>query len=187
MERECLLFEAGDYPDRGLSVTQEDLIQIAANSPFIVPVKVEHLPESPFDGALGTVVRLRAEAGRLWGVLQQSEAAWEFVRSSGARALSVALDTAKKALVEVSFVTKPRVASAQVFSEKHVVQVEIDWKEKEKESKEMTGVKQFAEGLIQHIRSLAGGGENVSIQQEREPCAHPSVCHDRFAIVRGPA
>ena len=164
IERECLLFEAGDYPDRNLTISHADLIDIATNSPAALPVRVEHLPESPFDGALGTVVDLRADGGRLWGVLRQTEAAWDFVRQSGARALSIALDTAKQALTEVSFVTRPRVASAQVFSgmDSSIVHFDIDWKELD----DMQGVKQFAEGIIQHIRSMAGG-ESGTLELER--------------------
>ena len=55
VERECLLFEAGEYADRGLTITEDDLAEIAANSAGEIPVRIEHLAESPFDGALGVV------------------------------------------------------------------------------------------------------------------------------------
>ncbi|MEP6756639.1 MAG: hypothetical protein ABJA67_14130 [Chthonomonadales bacterium] len=175
VERKCLLFEAGEYADKGLTVTEADLREIAANSPASIPVKVEHLSESPFDGALGEVVGLQVSGGKLWGSLRQSGAAWEFLKGSGARALSVALDIARKALVEVSFVTHPRVANAQVFSDGRLVSVELDW---ENEEGKMSSVKQFAEGLIQHIRG-AVGGESGAIQEERD-----SLARERAALSR---
>ena len=116
VERECLLFEAGDYPDRGVTITPDDLAAIARNTEGELPVRIEHLRESPFDGALGIVTRLRAVGNRLWGTLRQPAEAWEFARKAGARALSVALDMAGRKLTEVSFVCRPRVAAAQVFT-----------------------------------------------------------------------
>src|SRR5437016_4111892 len=50
VERECLLFEAGDYPDRGVTITPGDLQAIATNTLGELPVRIEHLRESPFDG-----------------------------------------------------------------------------------------------------------------------------------------
>src|SRR5262245_55442289 len=125
VERECLLFEAGEYPDRGVSITEDDLREIAANTADEIPVRIEHLHESPFDGALGVVTRIRAVGSKLWGTLRQPVEAWRFAQKAGARALSVALDVAGKRLVETSFVCRPRVAGAQVFGDGMVVFHEV--------------------------------------------------------------
>ena len=117
VERRCLLFEAGSYPDKGVTVTSEMLEEIAANSPGAIPVKIEHLPESPIDGALGIVHQLHVVGEMLWGVLRQPIETWRVMEISGARALSVGLDIANRRLLEASFVCHPRVKRAQVFSE----------------------------------------------------------------------
>lgn len=115
VERECLLFEAGVYADKGVTISEEDLQAIVRNSDALIPVKIEHLAESPFDNALGVVTRLRAEGARLWGTLRQPVEAWRLLQRTGARALSVGLDVAGRRIVETSFVCRPRVANAQVF------------------------------------------------------------------------
>ena len=117
MERDCLLFEAGEYADKGVTISEADLEAIARNSPDEVPVKIEHLAESPFDGALGVVTKLRAAGSQLWGVLRQPLEAWRLAQRAGARSLSVGLDMEGMRLAETSFVCHPRVANAQVFSD----------------------------------------------------------------------
>lgn len=180
VERECLLFEAGDYPDKGVRITEDDLRAIAANSEAAVPVKIEHLPESPFDGALGAVTRLRVMGSQLWGTLRQPVEAWRLALRAGAQALSVALDMANRRLVETSFVCRPRVAQAQVFCETDVVQFMVPgvFAAGKGARETMTSVRQFAEGLIAYLRGFLGGeegkepgeaaGESVEFAQERE-------------------
>jgi hypothetical protein len=199
VERECLLLEAGDYPDRGVKITPDDLRAIAINTPRQVPVKVEHLRESPFDRALGVVTRLRAVENRLWGTLRQPAEAWRFVQRAGARALSVALDLVERKLAEVSFVCRPRVPSAQVFGDGVVgslgdwvignVMLEfpndlttqrpdgpITYKEET-----MTSVRQFAEGLMQYIRGALGGGEETP-ETERLAAERAQLAAEREAV-----
>jgi hypothetical protein len=191
VERECLLFEAGDYPDRGVRILPEDLRAIAANTPDPVPVKIEHLPETPFDGALGVITRLRATGGQLWGTLRLSAEAWRFVQQAGARALSVALDVAGRRLIEVSFVRHPRVAGAQVFGgERALFHTEKILEETMDETRgegapqeermrseqgeplpeRRASVRQFAEGLMQYLRGFlhAGEAERQRLEWERE-------------------
>jgi hypothetical protein len=152
VERDCLLFEAGDYPDRGVTITEDDLREIARNTPESVPVRIEHLAESPFDSALGVVTRLRVHGGRLWATLRQPVEAWRLVRRAGATALSVALDIASKQVREVSFVCRPRVADARVFGQGTAYFMGT-WQE----GQEMAGVRQFAESVVQFVRSRMAG------------------------------
>lgn len=179
VERECLLFEAGDYPDKGVSVSHEDLIEIARNSPAEIPVRIEHLPETPFDGALGVVGEVRAEEGRLWGKLKIPAETWSFVRRAGARALSVALDMATKRLTEVSFVSHPRVRSAMVFcGEDNLLRMEVILPEMEtRDGEGRTSLKRFVEGLLQYVRNATGAEEANRLARERR-----ELENDRIAM-----
>jgi hypothetical protein len=188
VERECLLFEAGEYADRGVVITEDDLREIAANSGGEIPVRIEHLSESPFDSALGVVTGIRAVGRQLWGTLRQPVEAWRLAQRAGARALSVALDVAGKRILETSFVVRPRVAAARVFSGGQIlfeaglcvqafrrsgVQDRMDYEDEGdsmREDRQMSSVRQFGEGLIQYIRGVMGGTESDSARfaQERE-------------------
>ena len=184
VERECLLFEAGEYADRGVTITEDDLAEIAANSAGEIPVRIEHLSESPFDSVLGVVTGIRAVGRQLWGTLRQPVEAWRLAQRAGARALSVALDVAGKRILETSFVVRPRVAAAQVFSDGRVLfEAELDVSRKDaktqrdakddmKEDGQLSSVRQFAEGLIQYIRGATGSSDSaesdsVKFAQER--------------------
>ncbi len=112
-ERVARLLEAGDYPDKGLRLTEGDLDEIvarfSAEAPPI-PVKVEHV-DSPLD-TLGHVSRLWREGTALFGTLAFPDDLAAFLRRRGAAKLSVGLQRAPLALREVSLVLKPRVAGA---------------------------------------------------------------------------
>ena len=191
VERRCLLFEAGSYPDKGVTVTSEMLEEIAANSPGEIPVKIEHLPESPIDGALGIVHQLHVVGEMLWGVLRQPIETWRVMEISGARALSVGLDMSNRRLLEASFVCHPRVKRAQVFSEGAALEIGDRRGERgdveillapissaalspllsSRESGrgvmttrggKMRSVKQFATELMGYLRGILEGGEGDS-------------------------
>lgn len=108
------LFEAGRYEDKGLDVTEGDLDEIVGASGD-VPLTVGHLDpgaENPL--RLGTVGQLRRKGRELFGVIRFLPEAWALVTRSGARRLSVCLDSVRKKLVEVSLVVHPRVEDARV-------------------------------------------------------------------------
>jgi hypothetical protein len=62
----------------------------------------------------------------LFGRLAFTRPAWELVKSSGARKLSVGLKRDKSSLVEVSLVRNPRIADAAVFAGEEVHCFETD-------------------------------------------------------------
>ena len=67
-ERDALLLECGTYPDKGLSVTEEDLDGIVARfSAEGAPIKVEHM-DTPLD-PLGRVQRIWREGSTLMAKL----------------------------------------------------------------------------------------------------------------------
>ncbi|MGQ9581344.1 MAG: hypothetical protein ACUVT8_10440, partial [Armatimonadota bacterium] len=114
VEREAKLLEAGNYPDRGIEITEDDLDLIARNTSE-APIRIEHT-DTPFDGALGFLRQVYRRGRELFGRLQFTRAAWELIRSAGACRLSVGLKRDKSGIVEVSLVRQPRVADAAVFS-----------------------------------------------------------------------
>ncbi len=117
-ERDALLLECGAYPDKGLSVTEEDLDGIVARfSAEGAPIKVEHM-DTPLD-PLGRVQRIWREGSTLMAKLLFPEDLAGFLRRRGVQKLSVGLsrEAVGLALTEVSLVLKPRVAAAAMFGE----------------------------------------------------------------------
>lgn len=121
IEREAKLFEAGNYPDRGIEVSEEDLDRIIANTSE-APVRIEH-SATPFDGALGVLRSVYRKGKELFGRLCFTQAAWELIKAADAKRLSVAILKDKSGIAEVSLVREPRVADAAVFSEGDSVRI----------------------------------------------------------------
>ena len=112
VEREAKIFEAGDYPDKELSISEEDLDTIVRNFTE-VPVKVEHV-DSPLD-PLGTVKRIWRRGKELLARLAFPRDLAAFLDRRGIKKLSVALYKEPLRLAEVSLVLSPRVPSAAMF------------------------------------------------------------------------
>jgi len=113
--RQARLFEAGEYPDKDITVTEDDLEAIASRGGEI-PLKVEH-GDTVFDGVLGTCGNLVRKGKELWGSLSFTDAAWNLLQTTKHRGLSCGILRDKSGIAEVSLVREPRIASAQVFSE----------------------------------------------------------------------
>lgn len=116
VERNAKLFEAGEYPDKGVTVTQEDLEGLAAGFSEPVPVLIEHA-ESPLE--IGYLQSVRAMGSELFGVLRLSPEANALVERSGARSLSLGLAPDLSGIREVSLVREPRIATATMYSALH--------------------------------------------------------------------
>lgn len=112
VDRRAKLFEAGDYPDKGVSISPETLRALAENFDLPVPVLIEH-SESPLE--LGYLTDVEAVGHELFGTLALTEEANALVERSQARSLSVGLTPDLSAIREVSLVRAPRVADAQLF------------------------------------------------------------------------
>ncbi len=124
----ALLFEAGEYPDKGVHVTEGDLQTLATRfeqaqtGGRVFPVKAEHTdtPLDPLGEVMALFVRGGKEGGtgRLYGVLAFSPGMATHLNERGARHLSVALLRRSEAdgggfdLKEVSVVQTPRVREA---------------------------------------------------------------------------
>ena len=113
VEREAMLFEAGDYPDKQISISEEDIAKLASDSADI-PVKIEHA-DSVLDGVIGTLKQVWADGKRLLGKIQFTDEAWALISKAGAKCLSIGLSKDKSKILEVSLVKFPRIADARVF------------------------------------------------------------------------
>ena len=114
VERRAKLFEAGDYPDKGVTVSETDLRMLATQFGEPVPVLIEHA-KSPLE--LGFLTDVSAEGNELFGTISLSEEANALVERSGARSLSLGLSKDLGQIVEVSLVRRPRVATARLFKD----------------------------------------------------------------------
>lgn len=112
VERRAKLFEAGDFPEKALQVTAEDLARLAAQFDSPVPVLIEHR-ESPL--RLGFLTAVEAHDRELFGTLSLRPEANELIENSGARSLSIGLSPDLRRIQEVSLVRHPRVSDARLF------------------------------------------------------------------------
>lgn len=112
VDRRAKIFEAGNYPDKGLEVSPDDLQRLAAGFDLPVPVLIEHA-ESPIQ--LGYLTQIEASGAELFGLLSLTSEANALLEQSESRSLSVGLAPDLSEIVEVSIVRHPRVASARMF------------------------------------------------------------------------
>jgi hypothetical protein len=117
IERRAKLFEAGEYPDKGIAVSPAQVAALAATFHSPVPVWIEHA-ESPLE--LGYLTAVAADGDELFGTLMFSPEAHALLEKSAAKSLSVGLAPDLSAIREVSLVRNPRVASAQIFSSESI-------------------------------------------------------------------
>lgn len=122
VEREAKLFEAGDYPDRGITITEDDLDEVVKNF-RLAPVMVEHTA-TPLD-PLGVVKTVWRRGRDLFGRLAFPQEIGDFLEKRGIRKLSAGLIREPLSLAEVSIVVSPRVSDAALFNKiKHTLEVE---------------------------------------------------------------
>ena len=121
-ERDAILLECCDLPDKGLTLTEQDLDDIAgrftqrqAAGDGDVPIKLQHV-DSPLD-PFGAVKRVWRVGSQLFGKIAFPPAIAQLVRDRGALAVSCGLDRAPLRLSEVSLVIKGRLPAATLLSE----------------------------------------------------------------------
>lgn len=112
VDRKAKLFEAGDYPDKGLTIRPSDIQRLAANFDLPVPVLIEHA-ESPLE--LGYLTQVEACGNELFGLVALTQEAESLVQKSGAASLSLGLSPDLAEIREVSLVRNPRIPSARLF------------------------------------------------------------------------
>lgn len=114
-ERDAVLLECCDLPDKGLTLSEADLDGIVSRFTGPVPLKLEHI-DTPL-GDLGTVQRIWRQGKQLLGKVSLPADMAGLVRARGCKGLSCGLARAPLALAELSLVLKPRVAAAVLLSE----------------------------------------------------------------------
>jgi hypothetical protein len=114
VDRRAKLFEVGEYPDKGVTVSESHLQALCESFDLPVPVLIEHA-RSPFE--LGYLTELEAQAGELFGTVALTPEAHELIESSNARSLSLGLTPALTEIREVSLVERPRIATARLFAD----------------------------------------------------------------------
>ena len=112
VEKSARIFEAGEYPDKGITITEADLDAIVENFAGC-PVKVEHT-DSPLD-PLGAVKQVWRKGRELFATLAFPQDLMSFLERRGIKRLSVGLLKDPLRLAEVSLVLSPRVATAALF------------------------------------------------------------------------
>ncbi len=114
MERDAKLFEAGEYPDRGLTVTEAHLDQLVQSFTDAAPVLLEHLAGG---WVVGSLKRVWKRGKELFGRVQLLPEAAALIQRLGIRGLSVGLTPDLQRILEVSVTAAPRVADARLWSD----------------------------------------------------------------------
>ncbi len=113
-ERDAVLLECCDLPDKGITLSETELDGIVSRFTGPVPLKLEHI-DTPL-GDLGTVKRIWREGKQLLGQIALRADVAGLVRSRGCKGLSCGLSIKPLSLEELSLVLKPRVQAAVLLS-----------------------------------------------------------------------
>jgi len=121
-EVEAKIFEEGDYPDKGVMADREYLEQLLTNTPAEVPVGLLHRGKPWMrskDGKPHALARnLRLAADGLFATFELTEAAKDTLECAELKGVSVSLPrSGMPRISRIDPVTRPRVASARLFSQ----------------------------------------------------------------------
>ena len=109
------LFEAGDYPDKGVSITEADL-DAAVESFAVAPMNYEH-KAGVLDGALGTISRVWREGTSLLADFQVPHFLRDFAKAKGTPLkVSAEWDKATKRLTGAAWTLNPRIKDAELVA-----------------------------------------------------------------------
>jgi hypothetical protein len=156
----ALLFSAGDYPDKGVTITVEDLDGLvshwSANGRKPVPVQVEHIPTAL--DPLGEVVAFHREGSDLYGTLVFSEGLYSHLVERGAKHVSLSLlaqpegSEVRFSIKEASIVLEPRVPGAGFLTEEQVGAVLAKF----------SASGQLTPAMVPHVRALLSAPATVT-------------------------
>ena len=189
VDRRARLFEAGEYPDKGVTVTTEQLDALAAGFDLPVPVLIEHA-ESPLE--LGYLTHVWCEGETLMGTVALTPEADALLARASARGLSLGLSPDLSAIREVSLVRHPRVASATLFAEGPVfvgaLAPDDRWARERVAGWVRSGLlrpaqAEFAEALMGFDGTVAFGEGRASAAELVERLVQSGVGHGLFAEV----
>lgn len=117
--RTGLIFTAGEYPDKGLTITEADLAAAVAAFTESVDAELEHITTAGtktfLDGKLGQLVEVWADGPHLYG--KMAVPSWlDPLWAEFGRKVSTVWSTATKTLTRIGLVLNPRVEDAAVMS-----------------------------------------------------------------------
>ena len=181
-QRRAKLFEVGHYPDKGVTITPNDLTRWCQAFDLPVPVLVEH-GKSPLE--LGYLTAVEAQDGQLFGMVSLIPEANALIERSGARFLSLGFTPEMEAIREVSIVTNPRVATARLFSTSTVSVPGCEWrdvlrdrlqeletKERDRQIQAYIERGQLLPAQVGFARALMGLDQTVCFDDAQIPAAH---------------
>lgn len=113
VERVTDMFEAGDYPDRGMNVTEADIARLATQTDPI-PIHMEHTGAA---WTIGEVTGLNAAGRWLRGKMNLLPEAAALIDKLGIKGVSVQVSRNCDRIHELSVTATPRVAAAQMYSQ----------------------------------------------------------------------
>ena len=189
-ERDAVLLECCDLPDKGLTLSEGDLDGIVSRFTEPVPLKLEHI-DTPL-GDLGTVQRIWRDGKQLLGQIVLRADVAGLVRARGCKGLSCGLSRAPLSLAELSLVLKPRVQAAVMLSaddqaelvqlRAQVVQQRVDGQIADlKRAGKITPATEAAARVLlsagdaEHVTLAAGGTQGVSEAFMAYLVAQPAV------------
>jgi hypothetical protein len=115
VEREGLIFEFGDYPDKGFSLTAEEFAAANPDGGAGALVDLEHFRKAhPLRGKLGGVVSTEVRGNALFGKVRWPRPLDDLI-GEDPRKVSCHFD-ADKRLVQLDLVLNPRIEKAALFS-----------------------------------------------------------------------
>lgn len=115
---ECELFVAGEYPDKHLSVTEEELQKLQNNFSGPAHLDIEHIP-TVLDGKLGFIESIKAIGKKLFACIRIPKWLDVSLDDSARRKLSVEIslvDGKVDNVIGAALVLNPRVKSAALMS-----------------------------------------------------------------------
>lgn len=135
IERLVKLFEAGEYPDKGVTVTTEDLDSLVKEMSGVpIPFNIAHLTlqENPLthkkEYGMGFITELFRRGSELWGKLYLPEHVNHLIELADVKGVSIGAefndDGKISKIEEVSWTPVPRVPTARIFGkEKPVIKI----------------------------------------------------------------
>lgn len=178
IDRRAKLFEAGDYPDKGVTVTEETLATLVKAFDLPVPILIEHA-RSPLQ--IGYLTDVNAEGPELFGTVALSREANDLIDKSGAHALSLGLSQDLTSIQEVSLVKKPRVPSARLFTgevltdwraECEKLQAQLATRDTDQEIDRLLAQGKLVPAQVPFAKALAAQTATVAFDGDSVPVGH---------------
>jgi hypothetical protein len=153
------IFEAGDFADKGINVSDDDLEKAVAAFGAPVNGDYEHV-DGLLNGQLGKLVEISRKGSELFGVYSMPK--WLHEKTGGKVKVSVAIDRAKKTISGIGLTLNPRIADAELIAAFSANQKQDDSETERTGKKKMNLLQKLAaffSGLTEAERDVIATGE----------------------------